>query len=162
MKQQKQAILLWDHSTSCVSPHAPGFRREFVLNILHGRLNLQPPAFDRVMTVPTCSVTLQPQTMTLYQRADIQQPDAGFTSKNNLSCCVCICILRILKKQKEFLFVKILMHPQLSFKDIRLENTLSKNPWPQQWGDPVALLWCWNSFAHIVCVSLEVRITVNP
>lgn len=72
----------------------------FVLNILHGKLNLQPPAFDRVTTEPTCSVTLQPQTMTLYQRADIQQPDAGFTSKNNLSCCVCICILRILKKQR--------------------------------------------------------------
>lgn len=55
-----------------VSVHMPpNSRGSFVGSDLHDSLNLQPPAFYRVMAVLTCSVTLRPQTMTLYQGADI-------------------------------------------------------------------------------------------
>lgn len=41
-----------------------------------------------VVTVLTCSVTLRPQTMTLYQGDDVAYPDAGITSKNKTNMVV--------------------------------------------------------------------------
>lgn len=55
-----------------VSVHMPPKSvRQLVGSNLHDSLNLQPSAFDRVMTVLARFLSVQPQTMTLYQGADV-------------------------------------------------------------------------------------------